>query len=247
MSNYIHDEVLIDYLAGQVTDEVAKQVDIAAKLDPELANRLTTLQELYQGYTQLPEVEPSVAADQRFHDFLEAATQQQQSAKPRQLWRPLAAAATILLVFSIGWFGGQLGKKQTDTALAANRALMLELMKNDRTSERIRATTVALEAGKTDTTLVDNLIYLLQKDENTNVRLAALNALLRFTDQPNVQDAMLTTIDSEGPLIVKIQLIETLVRLEDERLLPYLKSLEEDDSIPLQLRDAAKLATFKLS
>lgn len=248
MSQYIQDEVLIDYLSGQVTNEVAMSIETALQHDIELANRLDVFRAIFQDYTQVTVAVPSVTADQRFQDFLLAeTTKKTHQTKQRKLWPKLAAAAAILLVFSLGWFSGQLGQRHTEDALAANRALMLELMKNDRTSERIKATTVALEAGETDATLVDNLIYLLNNDENTNVKLAAFNALLRFIEQAKVQDSMLATIEGEAPMIIKIQIIESLIRLGHKDLLPYLERMQNDDSIPLQLRDAAKLATFKLS
>lgn len=247
MSANITDEQLIDYLSGKVTNEVANTISLALEEDTDLQQRLGAYREIQSLVVTQSEASPSEQADQRFTAFLEKAIEQEQqpTAKHRKLWSRIAAAAAILLVFSLGWFGGQYNKKPQNE-LAANRALMMELMQQERSSERIRATTVALRAEKADDELINNLAYLLLNDENTNVQLAALNAMLRFANHPQTRDAMLKTLDNERPMIVKLQVIETLVRLNDERVLPYLKKLKNDENLPQRLRDAAQLGTFKL-
>ncbi len=51
---------------------------------------------------------------------------------------------------------------------------------------------------------------------------------------------------ADPPPAVRVQLLETLVRLNEKRVLPYLEELRRNESVPQQLRDAAELGTYKL-
>lgn len=83
-------------------------------------------------------------------------------------------------------------------------------------------------------------------DENTNVRLAALAAIKRFSQYPIAREELLNALNQNPPEVVRLQLIETLVHLEEKRVLPLLEDLIENDSVPQHLRDAARMGTFKL-
>jgi HEAT repeat protein len=123
---------------------------------------------------------------------------------------------------------------------------MLDLMKDDRTSSRIQATTVTLSLLVADPTVINNLAYLLQNDENPNVRLAALDALRRFADDPQVREEFLLALEGNPPEVLRFELIEILVHLEEKRVLPILEKMIDADSLPQPVRDAAQMASFKL-
>ena len=71
------------------------------------------------------------------------------------------------------------------------------------TSARIRATTVTLELTRPDPVTTANLGYLLRNDENTNVRLAALDALRRFAGDPGVRNELIGALGESPPEAVR--------------------------------------------
>ncbi|MEM9835373.1 MAG: HEAT repeat domain-containing protein [Bacteroidota bacterium] len=249
--SHITDEELLDYLGYELPlDRYDELADIISS-DTNLQERLADLAYFREGLRQTKDLEVSAAANERFTSFLREAIQAE--AQPRRsiirrlpIGRMASIAAAVLLVFALGWyFGNSSGKTETQT-LMATRSLMLELMKNEKTSARIEATAVVQEVAVADAELINNLGFLLKSDPNANVRLAALTALLRFPDEPQVRQTLLDALDGDLQEVVRLQLIETLIQLREEKVIPYLETLIENDSLPRHLQDAARMGTFKL-
>jgi len=269
--NHITEADLVDYLAGELPSGRRAEVTTALAEDPALRAGLTELEGLMEEIVMAEEPAPSAAADDRFAAMLAgeiAEVEDLGKVKPQQtsgsafnpskgprasgarvrslVWKVAGVAAAVALVFLAGRVSVGDGVSDLDRELAANRTLMLELMKDERTSARIRATTVTLTLPETDPVTTTNLGYLLRNDENTNVRLAALDALRRFPHDPGVRAELLAAMDETPPDVVRFELIETLVRMGEKRILPYLEDIIDADSLPQPMRDAAEMASFKL-
>lgn len=255
--NPITEAMLIDYLAGELDDARRAEVTAALGQDPALNAELEELEEIMAEIAAAPEAEPSADADARFADMLAeqstnlwAGTTAKPTAKVRSLiWKAVSIAAAIALVFTAGRFYQGGVSTEAEQQLAAHRTLvteMMELMKSDRTSNRIKATTVTFSLPKADPVTTTNLGYLLRNDENANVRLAALEALSRFRNDVGVRDELLAAMNESPPPVVRFELIETLVRMNEKRVLPYLEDLMDTDTLPQPVRDAAQMASFKL-
>ena len=216
--------------------------------DDELERELKELDELRREIADLPDPTPSAAADRRFAEFLRERSEPPPPMtyylRPRPLY--LGIAASLLLVFALGWYLGGAPDRELERQLAATRTLMLELMQDQRSTTRMQAATVSLEVPVADPIVIDHLGRMLRTDENTNVRLAALDALQRFAESPLVREELLMAMSADPPPAVQVQLMETLVALNERRVLPYLEELIKNDTLPRQLRDAAELGSFKL-
>lgn len=248
----ITEEILVDYLAGELLPAERALVTTALAEDPALFSQLSELEELMSEVTAAEEPTLPETADVRFLTMLdeavETAPEQEATVRPlaiyqRPLFRRLTAAAAILLIFTVGY---NLGTVSGGEELAAHRTLMLEYMDAERPSERMRATTVTLDLKVADAETIHNLSYMLRNDASTNVRLAALEALLRFSSDPAVADELLVTMDATPPDVVRFEIIEALVRMNETRLLPYLHDMMDADTLPQPVRDAAQMASFKL-
>ncbi|MTB52764.1 HEAT repeat domain-containing protein [Lewinella sp. W8] len=248
---------LIDYLGGELSTERHRALEARLATDEALREELADLRALQSDIRAIPEPRPSAAADTRFAEMLareqaKLATTSttpnhgQPPARVRRLPQWAAAAAILLLAFAGGWLLRGAGQSDTERQLAAARELMLDLMKDDRSSKRMQATTVTLDLPVADPTVIENLAYLLQNDENPNVRLAALDALRRFSDLPQVREELLRALETSPPEVLRFELIETLVQLEEKRVLPILEEMIDADSLPQPVRDAAQMASFKL-
>ncbi len=255
--NPITEAMLIDYLSGELDDDRRAEVAVALGKDPALYAEMLELEGLMNEIAAAPEEEPSAAADARFAEMLAATTSSPEAApvmksvaKVRSLaWKVAGIAAAIALVFTAGRFYQGSLSTETDHQLAAHRTLvmeMMELMKSDRTSNRIKATTVTFDLRETDPVTTTNLGYLLRNDENANVRLAALEALSRFPNDPGVRDELLAAMNESPPPVVRFELMETLVGMNEKRVIPYLEDLIDTDTLPQPVRDAAQMASFKL-
>lgn len=264
----ITEDMLVDYLAGELPADDRAQVSQALAEDPALAGELEELASLVETIAMASEPAPSSAADDRFELMLAAAVKDngtsvinegQGGASPmapaatvrrlpfyqRPLMKIAGVAAAILLIFVAGRISAP-GVADLNEELASTRALMLDLMENELTSERIRATTVTFELKTADPETTQRLGYMLRNDENTNVRLAALEALRRFPNDLIVREELLTAMSETPPDVVRFELIETLVRANEKRVLPYLEDIIDTETLPQPVRDAAEMASFKL-
>ena len=246
---------LVDYLGGELSAEGASRVEAALANDPALRAELEELSELMAEIKSAEEPTLSTAADARFETMLAAAVKEQsetteavvrQMPPRKRFLRLAAAAAAILLIFAAGWYVGGAEDRATARQLAATRTLMLDLMKDSRPSARIQATTVSFDLPAADPQTIADLGHMLRTDESANVRLAALDALRRFPNEPAVREILLSAMNETPPDVVRFELIETLVRFNEKRILPYLQDMIDADSLPRPVRDAAQMASFKL-
>ena len=218
--------------------------------DEELQYELDALHELRKEVAALPDPVPSTEADRRFGELLAARVPSDRpSPKTRHLRAAapyLAMAASLLLVFGLGWSYAKQDTSELEQQLTATRTLMLELMDDRSSLTRMRAATVSLELETADPEVIANLGHMLRTDASTNVRLAALDALRRFADAPATRQEMLRAMGETPPDVVRVQLLETLVSLQEKRVVPYLEEMMTNDTLPQRLRDAAELGTFKL-
>ncbi len=258
--NSIQHHELIDYLADELSPERHTAVKEAIERDPELASELALLREMRDAIAEVPDPVPSAETDRRFAELLTTHTRAPKlngtvrplPARSREgsLLRPAAllsiAASMLLLVFGLGWYFGRGTTGELEQQLASTRTLMLELMNAEHSTTRMRAATVSLELSVADPVVIHHLGRMLRTDEKTSVRLAALDALARFSATRAARDEMLDAMAGDPPPAVRVQLLETLVALNEKRVLPYLEEIINNDSIPRPLRDAAQLGTFKL-
>ncbi|MEM6769076.1 MAG: HEAT repeat domain-containing protein [Bacteroidota bacterium] len=248
----IDEATLMDYLAGELPPDERALVSAELARNPALFTELEALETLLSELSTAPEPQVTAAMDERFAAMLEdavtaapvpAAQVRSLPVYHRPIFRRLAAAAAVLLIFTVGY---NLGTNTQERELSAARTLMLDLIDADRPSDRIRATNVAFELEEADPAVIRDLAHLLLNDESNNVRLAALEALRRFSSDPAVADVLLKAVRDNPPEVVRFELIETLVRMNEIRLLPYLEEIIEADTLPQPVRDAAQMASFKL-
>ncbi|MEL7159388.1 MAG: HEAT repeat domain-containing protein [Bacteroidota bacterium] len=239
---------LVDYLGGELPPGRHAEVEAALANDPALGEELAELSEIMAAIVAAPEPTPSAAADARFDVLLQSAEKEARVRRlpGRKVYRYVAAAAAILLIFAAGWYTGGAEERALKAQLAETRTQVETLMQDARPSARIKATTVTFDLPQADPMTVRLLGYLLRTDESANVRLAALDALRRFPNDPTTREQLLSAIGENPPEVVRVELINHLVHLKEKRILPYLQEIIETDSLPQPLRDAAQLASFKL-
>ena len=106
--------------------------------------------------------------------------------------------------------------------------LMFSLLKKDSPSERIKAVNYALDFDRADAQVIDVLVKTLNEDANTNVRLAAIEALSRFSQSQIVREALVKTLNRQSDPILQLMVIESLVSMREKRALPQMQTLLEN-------------------
>jgi HEAT repeat protein len=95
--------------------------------------------------------------------------------------------------------------------------------------------------------VVTALVRTMNEDPNTNVRMAALDALSKFYEEPAVRKALIRSLEKQKDPIVQIALIQLLVRMKEKGVVNDLKRIVDDNEVLTPVKDEAYTGILKLS
>lgn len=251
------EELLIDYIDGNLSSGDKTIVD----------QLLAESREVQQLHKELKEVMNLMANSKPFDVLHDHETTFASNLKVEQkrkdndkvvIFHPtmLRVAAAIALV-AIGVAGGfwinknyqheqelaALRKEMTDT-----KQLMMAMLNNGQSaSQRMQGVTVAMTISTADDEVVKALASAMAHDPNTNVRLAALEALSQFIREPQVRSILITSLSSQDDPMVQIALIQLLVKMKEKNVVNDLEKMINDDKNIQAVKDEAHTGIIKLS
>ena len=154
----------------------------------------------------------------------------------------IAIAASFALIFASGYLYNAAVKADNE-----NREQLLFSMNNETASERLEAVYEFGDAyKKADERLLKRLFELLHNDGNNNVKIATIDALVKFNKNEDIRLEFIKALENEKEPLVQIKLIQSLTVLGEERATKPLQQIIEDkESFPV-VRANASLAMNKL-
>jgi HEAT repeat protein len=159
-------------------------------------------------------------------------------------WQAAAAVALLLIGFAIGKGDSPseapAQTTPTSTELMALRQELTEvkelLQGGGSTGQRLQAVNVAALTPQADAELLMALIHTLHFDENVNVRLAAVEALLNYQQHPQVRRALVHSLGIQTDPNVQLALIHGLTRMGEKAAVPQLLRLLEEQELQQVVR-----------
>jgi HEAT repeat protein len=125
--------------------------------------------------------------------------------------------------------------------------MMMAMMDNNQSaSQRIQGVNVALTI-KADDEVVKALAKRMNEDANTNVRLAALDALSKFHQEPGVRRILIDALSTQKDPMVQIALIQLMVKMKETGIVNDLKRIVDDEESMKAVKDEAYSGLLKLS
>jgi len=218
-------------------------------------NEVSRIGTLWQSLDLLPLEEPGGRVRERFYEMLGAYRQGVASAEPRHAfhWWQMAAAAALLTVgLGIGYVARGNGQAPAEVSqlreeVANMRQLVaLSLMQQQSASDRLRGVSWAYRAEPSDREVLGALVSAVNHDANVNVRLAAVDALRRFSASPETGRAALQSLSKQTTPIVQVALIDLLVDLKDPEAAPELRRLSGNETANEGVRQKAQWALERL-
>ena len=114
-------------------------------------------------------------------------------------------------------------------------------------SQRLQGINVALTIQDADEEVVNALAKRMNEDPNTNVRLAALDALSKFHTEPHVRKVLLDALSTQKDPMVQIALIQLMVQMKEKSVVNDLKKIVEDSESMKAVKDEAYSGILILS
>jgi HEAT repeat protein len=87
----------------------------------------------------------------------------------------------------------------------------------------------------------------MNEDPNTNVRLAALEALGKFKHEASVRRVLIESLAKQNDPVVQISLIQMMVDMKEKSIIGELEKLTQQKEILKAVKDEAYTGILKLS
>lgn len=253
---------LIDYLDDVLTQKQRVEVEQKLKSSAELRQTLEELKAVMHGMDTAEEFQPSEKLKNSFNHFLQKEKKKigggdanivdlktPSSGRNRFLFQIGTAAAILLIGIFVGKnLGGE--KPVTEVDLAEleikMRTEMLDLLqKETSTSGRIKAVNISYKL-QPDSEIVEALIQSMNIDKSTNVRIAAIEALSHFGNEPKVRTALCKSLGVQSNQMIQLSLIKILVNMKEKQAVEYFEKIIEKESTTPEVKDEAQMGIFKM-
>jgi hypothetical protein len=253
-----------DYLTGDLDlgarQEVQDHISTCAPCRAEIEN----LTAVWAKLGVLPEEQPSGELRHRFYSMLEeykseieTPTQPSRSFRFLSGWRewftfrrPAFAASfsifLLLLGLGTGWVtSGSGGKSARLSSLQREvqdmrQTVALSLLSQPSASERLQGISYSATVQSPNTKTLGALVNTLNTDPNPNVRLAAVEALYLFRNQPGVRESLTTALATQDSPLVQVALIDLLVEIREQRAAEALKALIKNEKLHPDVKKLAE-------
>jgi hypothetical protein len=101
--------------------------------------------------------------------------------------------------------------------------MMLAMLQNPQATERMKAVSYTKELNEIDGKILAALIATFKDDENDNVRMVALNALIKLADEPQVRETLIESLMQERSPLIQVALADAMLKLQEKKSVNQLK------------------------
>jgi hypothetical protein len=256
-------ELIADYLTEQLADDELQRFEAHRTGCDKCSLEVEQMESAWIKLEKLPEAEPSPQMRSRFYTMLEEEKRRLQHADKKsflerfEIWinswwprRPalqMAMAALFLVVGAMAGFGlkdgsggnGDLAQLR-DEVQQMRQMVSLSLLDKNASSDRLRGVNMSTGISQPSNALMTSLTNTLESDPNVNVRLAAVDALTMFRDEPGVLDTAVQALAQESSPMVQIALIDLLIVIQEKKALEALRNFIQLKNVDPTVKEHAQ-------
>jgi hypothetical protein len=255
MKRQDHREKLLDLFKGNLSPEEEEQIIAALERSGISRQEIEAMHSVSRLVEETPSPEPTERMDKRFYAMLEEEKKKALLGEPEIITKKLsfvylltpglriAACIALFLLgwFTSGWFGSSPPRERQIADLAGEvkelkETLVLTMMKQSSTVERIKAVNMVSEFEDADNRIIESLIGVLNHDSNDNVRLLALEALVRYSSVHEVREGLVECISNQTSPLVQLRLAEIMLALNEKRAAPEFQKVLQNASLNYSVR-----------
>jgi hypothetical protein len=251
------ESMLIDYIDNKLNSVDRHHVEQELVRNSEAYKLYEELKEVMHLMDRSARIEPTQKLKNGFDEFLAQEIQAEKKTRTLffmpSLYKVAAAIALLILCGVVGFYikrqNDIIAKNNTDLEILKKQTQeMMAMIGNDQSaSQRIQGVNVSLKFSKPDDAIVQALVKTMNEDPNSNVRLAALEALSTFIDEKQVRQELIKSLAKQKDPIVQIQLIQLLVKMKEKGVVEDLQKIVDDEETMHAVKDEAYSAIMKLS
>src|SRR5579883_326997 len=245
----------VDYWRGTLADE-------RADFDAHLAScercraEAESLKDMWSALGTLPEEDPSLRLRTRFYDSLRELRQRGTERHKGFAWfrHPAFQAAAAVVILAAGVGTGYLlrGREVSEVSQLRGEVdnmrqlVALSLLQQQNASDRLRGVSFAYRAEPDDSQVLSALLQTVDHDSNVNVRLAAVDALKKFTDNPVGRNGLAHALGKQNSPLVQIAILDEIVEVRDKSARPAVQNLAASPDVNPEVKQHAQWALRQL-
>ena len=240
--------LLIDYIDGKLNDTERYDVERLLVANPDAFKTYEQLKEVIHAMQASSKMEPTTRLKRGFEQMLREEEIQLKKGRvvffQPSLFRVAAAVAFVVLGGAIAFIIA----RQNQQSQELKQTLMAMLENQQSASQRVLGATVAYnDIIKADDEIINALVNAMNEDPNTNVRMAALEALGKFHNQPHVRKALVAALNTQKDPMVQIALIRLMVEMKEKDITKELERISTDEETLQAVKDEAQAGILRLS
>lgn len=262
---------ITDYVSGNLDPESHSRIEQHLFECVACRDELGSLKTLWAKLGVIPSVEPGSDLKARVDGMLRAYKQGLDHVPSISLsqgmnnwlagWWPRQPALQLGLAIGLLFIGVIVGNQfrpfvsvQSNNEIADLRAeihqlretIALSFMQHESASDRLQGVNWSNQLRMPGEDVLTALLDTLMHDSNVNVRLATVDALRQFGDQPVVRRGVIEAIARQESPMVQIALIDLVVDLREKESAGTLRQLSLDSTINAAVRERAGTGLARL-
>lgn len=247
------ESLLIEYIDGKLDRNATESIEQLLRTNEDAAKLHRDLQQVMYDLDGVHDVDPSPKLKAKFEAMLQREGSLVKTTRTL-LFRPVfyqvaATVALLIVAVSAGYWISEYQNQQAEIAKIKQENIELMAMIRNTTSagQRILGVQAAYKSEEVTDEIIEALIATMNSDPNSNVRLAAIDALRKFDSEPAVRKALIASLNHQKDPVVQITLIQLMVEMKEKKAIQSLqKILEADESLPA-VKDEAQAGLLTLS
>jgi len=246
-----------DYFAGELEKDKKALFEKHLKHCENCRKEVEELRILCDDIGKLPDAQPGGELRSRFIEKIDAIkTGVLDNQTGKNIWRkllgywkshPVLRAAAMLILFLSGLFSGYLLGENSGvhngelTLMRAeisqlNQLVMLSMLQQPSPSSRLQGINWIDMFDQPGEPVLDALITTLDFDPNINVRLASVEALLRFAYIDKIRLRLMESLEKQESPIIQIALIDLITTLEEKRAIDVFQRMLMKEDLDTMVR-----------
>lgn len=263
-------ERFADFLTGDIDEAAKKEIQSHIMDCPDCREELESLSAVWTKLGVVPQEQPGPELRGRFYAMLEdykhalekedARTKESKAGFWRDLRfgfkRPALSFGFSLLLLVLGLVSGYYlssGRQNGDELTRLNQEVQdmrqtvaVSLLNQPSTAARLEGVSWSSQVRNPDEKTLQTLFETLDSDPNTNVRLAAVDALYLFRGRPKVKDNLIQSLSRQTSPLVQVALIDLLVEIRERRAADALRLLVQNKKLNPEVKQHAELGLKQL-
>lgn len=256
--------LITDYIDGNLTADRQREFDkyvAEGHIDMTEVDAIKAL----QGRMESAEVpEPPAAMSENFYTMLNEAKAQKSTDRNAwnldRIWQLLfgtnsgrlafgMAVLAIGVVLGRGFSGSAYQnelKSLSNQMTEMQQMMSMAMLEEESVSERLKGVQMSSQLVSSNKEVTDAMFVTLNNDESTNVRMAALNLLAEYADDPNIREGLINSISEQESPLMQLALAELMVELQEPKAIEEFKEIIEGEYTPEEVKTTLRESVSKI-